>query len=157
MPIQVGDRAPNFALETDRGEVFKLSAQRGKPVVLFFYPQDDTEGCTVENIEFTAEMPKFAALGVTVVGISPDSIERHCRFRDKYRLGVTLAADPKHKAIKAYGVWGPKKLFGVHYDGLIRTTFLVGPNGKIAGKWVVTRIKGHAAQVLAATTELASA
>ena len=157
MTVDVGDRAPDFALETDKGDVFKLSAQRGKPVVLFFYPEDETDGCTIENIEFTDEMPEFEALGAKVVGISPDSVEKHCKFRDKYRLGVTLAADPEHVAIKAYDVWGPKKLFGVHYDGLIRATFLVGPDGKIAGSWLVTRIKGHAATVLAATKELVTA
>lgn len=154
MPIEVGDRAPDFTLETDSGEVFRLSAARRQPVVLFFYPKDDTEGCTIENIEFTAVMPEFEALGARVIGISPDSTETHCRFRDKHRLGVTLVADPGHVAIGAYGVWGPKKLFGVHYDGLIRTTFLVGPDGKIAGRWAVTRIKGHAATVLAATRAL---
>ena len=87
-------------------------------------------------------MPEFEALGAKVIGISPDSVEKHCAFRDKYRLGVTLAADPDHVAIKDYDVWGPKKLFGVHYDGLIRTTFLVGPDGKIAGTWLVTRDQG---------------
>jgi peroxiredoxin Q/BCP len=157
MSLEVGDRAPDFSLETDKGETFKLSVHRGHPVVLFFYPEDDTDGCTIENIEFTDEMPDFEALGATVIGISPDSVEKHCKFRDKYRLGVTLASDPKHVAIKKYDVWGPKKLFGVHYDGLIRTTFLVGPNGKIAGTWLVTRIKGHAATVLAATKELVTA
>ena len=125
--------------------------------MLFFYPEDDTDGCTIENIEFTDEIPDFEKLGTKVVGISPDSVEKHCKFRDKYRLGVTLAADPDHVAIKKYDVWGPKKLFGVHYDGLIRTTFLVGSDGKIAGSWLVTKVKGHAATVLEATKELVTA
>lgn len=154
MTLKLGDIAPDFALETDRGERFVMSAQRGHPVVLFFYPRDDTEGCTIENIEFSAALPEFAALGAAVLGISPDGVEDHCRFRDKHRLGVPLVADPERVAITAYGVWGPKRLFGVHYDGLIRTTFLVGPDGRVADRWTVTRIKGHAATVLAATRTL---
>src|SRR5690606_8887112 len=99
---------------------------RGRPVVLVFYPQDDTEGCTLENIEFTQLMPEFRAIGVEVLGISPDSVEDHCRFRDKYQLGLTLAADPQRDAVEAYGIWGEKTLYGRDYVGLIRTTFLVG-------------------------------
>jgi peroxiredoxin Q/BCP len=157
MTLEIGDAAPDFDLDTDKGVRFRLSAQRGSPVVLFFYPEDETDGCTIENIEFTEEMPDFEKLGVRVIGISPDSVEKHCRFRDKHALQVTLASDPEHEAIKAYDVWGPKTLFGHHYDGLIRTTFLVGADGKIAGTWLVTRVKGHAAEVLEATRSLVAA
>lgn len=157
MTLEVGDSAPDFALTTDAGEIFRLSDHRGAPVVLFFYPADDTEGCIIENIEFTEEMPEFKALGARIVGISPDDVAKHVAFRDKYQLGATLVADTDHVAIKAYDVWGPKKLFGVHYDGLIRTTFLVGPDGRIAAHWVVNRIHGHAATVLEATKALVSA
>ncbi len=155
--IEVGAKAPDFALTTDRNATFRLSEHRGSPVVLVFYPQDDTEGCTIENIEFTQLMPEFKSLGAEVVGISPDSVADHCKFRDKYQLGLTLAADPDHRAIEAYGVWGAKTTFGHDYVGLIRTTFLVGPDGNIAGMWRVNRIKGHAADVLEATRAFAAA
>src|SRR5688572_9631573 len=115
--IAVGMRAPDFALPTNADETFRLSDHRGRPVVLFFYPEDDTDGCTIENLEFTEQMPEFDKLGVMVVGISPDTVEQHCKFRDRYRLRATLAADPDREAIEAYGVWGPKKLFGHQYQG----------------------------------------
>jgi peroxiredoxin Q/BCP len=155
--IDIGKTAPDFALTTDRNEIFRLSEHRGSPVVLVFYPQDDTEGCTIENIEFTQLMPEFRKLGARVVGISPDSVADHCKFRDKYQLALTLAADPDHQAIDAYEVWGPKTTFGHDYVGLIRTTFLVGPDGRIAGIWRVNRIKAHAADVLEKTRELVAA
>lgn len=152
----VGSSAPDFELTTDSYEKFRLSDHRGHPVVLYFYPQDDTEGCTLENIEFTDQMPEFRKLGAIVVGISPDSVEKHCSFRDKYNLGVTLAADPDRKAIEAYGVWQLKKMFGVEFMGVKRVTVLVGPDGKVAGVFHATRIKGHAEKVLAATREVAA-
>lgn len=155
--IDVGAKAPDFALTTDRSETFRLSEHKGSPVVLVFYPQDDTEGCTIENIEFTQLMPEFRKLGAEVVGISPDSVADHCKFRDKYKLALTLAADPNHEAIDAYGVWGPKTTFGHDYDGLIRTTFLIGPDGRIAGIWRVNRIKAHATDVLEKTREMVAA
>lgn len=123
-------------------------------MVLYFYPQDDTEGCTLENIEFTDQMPEFRRLGALVVGISPDTVEKHCSFRDKYNLGVILAADPERKAIEAYGIWQLKKLWGVEYMGVKRITVLVGPDGKVAEVFHATRIKGHAEKVLAATRAL---
>ena len=152
----VGTPAPDFELPTDRHETFRLSEQHGHPVVLYFYPQDDTEGCTLENIEFTDQMPEFRKLGARVVGISPDSVEKHCSFRDKYNLGVTLAADPERKAIEAYGVWQLKKLWGTEFMGVKRVTILVGPDGTIAGVFHATRIKGHAQKVLEATRALAA-
>jgi thioredoxin-dependent peroxiredoxin len=150
----IGTEAPDIELVTDDGESFRLSAHRGHPVVLYFYPQDDTGGCTIENIEFSELNPQFKALGAVVVGISPDTVESHCEFRDKYNLGITLAADPERRTIEAYGLWGPKKTFGREYVGLIRTTVLVDPEGTIAGVWNVNRIKGHAAEVLDATRRL---
>jgi thioredoxin-dependent peroxiredoxin len=139
---------------SDSGTPFRLSRQKGRPVVLFFYPEDDTEGCTIENREFSAAAAEFAALGVVVAGISPDSLEKHCRFRDKYGLRAPLLADDKKKVVKAYGVWGLKKMFGHEYDGVIRTTFLIDARGRVAGTWRVTRIKGHAATVLDAARDL---
>jgi len=151
---EVGAKAPDFELTTDGGTSFRLSAARGSPVVLFFYAEDDTEGCTIENQEFSSLLPEFEALGVKVIGISEDTVEKHCKFRDKYGLGITLVADPEHKAIEAFGVWGPKVTFGHHLIGLIRSSFLIAPDGKIAEAWRVTRIKGHAEKVLAATRKL---
>jgi len=149
-----GTPAPDFELVTDSYEKFRLSDHLGHPVVLYFYPQDDTEGCTLENIEFTDQMPEFKRLGAVVVGISPDTVEKHCSFRDKYNLGVILAADPERKAIEAYGIWQLKKLWGVEYMGVKRITVLVGPDGKVAGVFHANRIKGHAEKILAATRAL---
>ena len=149
-----GSPAPDFELVTDSYEKFRLSEHRGHPVVLYFYPQDDTEGCTLENIEFTDQMPEFKRLGAIVVGISPDTVEKHCSFRDKYNLGVILAADPDRKAIEAYGIWQLKKLWGVEYMGVKRITLLVDQDGKVAEVFQATRIKGHAEKVLAATRAL---
>jgi peroxiredoxin Q/BCP len=146
--LAAGRKAPDFTLPTDDGASFTLSAALGGPVVLFFYPQDNTQGCTVENLDFSRLLPDFAALGAKVVGISPDSIESHCRFRDKHGLAMPLAADPDHKVIQRYGAWGPKKMFGHAYDGVIRTSVLVDARGKVAKIWKVTRIKGHAEAVL---------
>lgn len=125
-------------------------------MVLFFYPEDGTEGCTIENLEFTLLAPAFIAAGTTVVGISPDTVEKHCQFRDRHALATTLVSDPGLKAIRAYGAWGPKKMFGHEYDGVIRTTFLIDATGRIAHIWKVTRIKGHAQTVLDATRALSA-
>lgn len=155
-PLAEGRLAPDFELMTAAGAPFRLSAHRGNPVVLYFYPEDETEGCTIENLEFTALIPDFERLGVKVVGISPDTVERHCRFRDRHGLGATLVADPGREAIGAYGLWRRKKLFGLEYDGLVRTTLLIDAAGRIARIWPVTRIKGHAAAVLEAARTLAA-
>lgn len=155
-PLRPGDPAPDFVLATDSGATFRLSDQLGSPVILFFYPQDDTEGCTIENREFSALAKRFADLGVVVLGISPDTIASHCAFRDKYGLDIPLAADPDHIAIGAYGVWGPKTTFGHHLIGLIRTTFLIDRDGRIAEIFKVTRIKGHAEKALESARKLLS-
>ena len=154
--LAVGRKAPDFELPTDTGVPFRLSDHKGRPVVLFFYPEDDTQGCTIENLEFTALAREFARRGVAVLGISPDTIEKHCRFRDKHRLAIPLAADAGHKVTRKYGAWGPKKMFGHDYDGVIRSTFLIAPDGKLANIWKVTRIKGHAQLVLDAAAALAA-
>jgi thioredoxin-dependent peroxiredoxin len=157
MPLPaIGKKAPDFELAAADGTTFRLSEQKGKPVVLYFYPQDDTEGCTLENQEFSALLPEFEALGAIVVGISPDTVVSHCKFRDKFGLTVPLLSDPGLKAVKKYGLWQLKKLWGVEYMGLVRTTFLVAPNGKIDGIFKATRIKDHAAKVLDAVRALAA-
>jgi peroxiredoxin Q/BCP len=154
--LTIGRKAPDFALEVDSGAMFRLS-EAGAPVVLFFYPEDNTEGCTIENIEFSRLAGEFAALGVKLLGISPDSVEKHCRFRDKHGLAVPLAADTSLKVTKAYGAWGPKKLFGHEYDGVIRSSFLIDADRGVAGIWKVTRIKGHALLALDAARTLVDA
>lgn len=151
----LGKKAPEFELPAADGWTFRLSDHKGKPVVLYFYPQDDTEGCTLENQEFSALLPDFHALGAVVVGISPDTIESHCKFRDKFRLTVPLLADVGAKVTRKYGLWQLKKLWGVEYMGLVRTTFLVAPDGKLAGIFRATRIRDHAAKVFEATRALA--
>lgn len=155
--LKAGDLAPDFTLETDRATPFALAAHRGSPVVLFFYPEDNTEGCTIENLEFSRRAADFRDLGVTVIGISPDTVEKHCTFRDKHSLEIPLAADPDRTVIDAYGVWGPKKLYGREYDGLHRTTFLIDADGRIERVWSVRRIKGHAQAVLDTVRELLEA
>jgi peroxiredoxin Q/BCP len=157
MPVlTVGKKAPEFELPAADGSTFRLSDHKGKPVVLYFYPQDDTEGCTLENQEFSALLPNFQALGAVVVGISPDSIESHCKFRDKFALSVPLLADVGEKVTRKYGLWQLKKLWGVEYMGLVRTSFLIDSKGKVAGIFKATRIRDHAAKVLESTRTLAA-
>ena len=146
----IGTPAPNFTLPSDRGDRFRLSDHRGRPVVLYFYPEDDTEGCTLENIEFTDLLPQFVAEKVVVAGISPDTIEKHCSFRDKHGLAVPLLADPDRKVISAYGLWQLKKMFGVEFMGVKRATIIVSPAGDIADLILATRIRGHGERVLKA-------
>jgi thioredoxin-dependent peroxiredoxin len=152
--LQTGDRAPDFALATGKGEEFALSALRGNKVVLFFYPQDDTETCTAEAIAFNALRAKFAKAGVKIVGISPDSIASHEKFRKKHGLALRLAADESKTAIEAYGIWQEKTLFGRKYMGVERTTVLIDREGKIAQVWRKVRIAGHAEEVLEAARAL---
>ena len=136
------------------GDCLKLSDLKGKKVVVYFYPKDDTSGCTLEAIDFTKARAAFDAAGTTVVGISPDSEESHCEFRDKHKLGITLAADPEHKAIEAYGVWVEKTNYGRKYMGVQRATFLVGADGRIAREWRNVKVPGHVEEVLAAASAL---
>jgi peroxiredoxin Q/BCP len=126
-------------------------------VVLYFYPQDDTEGCTLENIEFTDLLPEFRKRKAVVVGISPDSVEKHCTFRDKYDLRVPLASDPDHQVIDAYGLWQLKKMWGTEFMGVKRATVVIDAHGNVAAVLYATRIKGHAAKVLEVVRGLAPA
>ncbi|MGV3651933.1 MAG: peroxiredoxin [Devosia sp.] len=152
--IAPGAVAPDFVLDADDGTRFRLSDQKGRPVVLAFYPQDDTEGCTVEMLEFSALADEFETAGCVVVGISPDRVDSHCAFRDKFALTIRLLADPDLVAIKAFDVWGEKQLYGRVYEGLIRTSVLVDPKGRVSAVARATRIKGHAAKMLAAVRAL---
>lgn len=146
--LQSGDPAPNFSLTDADGSTFTLSADSGKPMVVFFYPKADTPGCTIEGQDFTRLNPEFKKLGITVIGISADSVDAQCKFRDKYDLGVPLLSDPDHVALNAFGAWGEKQNYGKTYMGIIRSTFLIGTDGKIAQSWKVARVKDHAQKVL---------
>ena len=148
--LQEGDPAPDFTLTRDDGSTFTLSDQLGHPVVLYFYPEDDSGGCTDENREFSERAAAFAALGAALVGISPDTLDKHQKFRAKYRLTVPLAADPEHLAIEAFGLWQLKKLYGREFMGLIRTSVIIGADGRIARIIRATRILGHAQKMLEA-------
>lgn len=148
MTLKVGDIAPDFDLPTDGGGRIRLADLAGRPVVVYFYPKDDTSGCTREAQDFTALMPEFAKRGVRVVGISPDSVARHDKFRDKYGLAVTLAADEDLSVLSAWGVWVEKSMYGRKYMGVERTTVLVDAAGKVAAIWPKVKVPGHAEAVL---------
>jgi peroxiredoxin Q/BCP len=154
--IETGDLAPDFELHDQGGDLFRLSDQQGKRVVLFFYPRDNTPGCTREATEFTAAAHEFAALGTTVVGISPDSPQSHQRFRNKYDIDLTLISDPDHSAMEPYGVWRQKKLYGRSFLGVVRSTFLINEDGDVAAVWRNVRVAGHVDKVLQAVKDLAA-
>ncbi|MCO6393226.1 redoxin domain-containing protein [Aliihoeflea aestuarii] len=152
--LSVGDVAPDFSLPGDGGSTITLSQMAGKPVVLFFYPKDDTSGCTTEAIAFTGLKPDFDKAGVELVGLSPDSVKKHDRFKAKHELGVPLASDEEKTAIQAYGVWVEKSMYGRKYMGVDRSTFLIGKDGRIARIWRKVKVPGHAEEVLAAVKAL---
>jgi len=148
--LHEGDKAPDFALPDADGKIRKLSDRKGHYTVVYFYPKDDTSGCTKEAQTFTELMTEFANLKAEVIGISPDSAKSHAKFRDKYELQVTLLSDEQKSAIEAYGVWVEKKMYGKAYMGVERSTFLVGPDGAIVQAWKGVKVPGHAAAVLEA-------
>ena len=154
MLLTNGQPAPDFNLPADDGSMVRLSKLRGSPVVVYFYPKDDTPGCTIEAIDFTRLAPEFAKAGATVIGISPDSVADHCDFRDKHKLGVRLAADADKAVAKAYGVWVEKKNYGKTYMGIERTTVLVDAGGAVAKIWRKVKVEGHAQSVLEAVKTL---
>lgn len=149
-----GDKAPDFNLVGDDGEKVRLSAHAGKAVVVYFYPKDDTSGCTLEAQQFTAARKNFEKAGAVVIGISPDTEASHCRFKEKHGLGITLAADPERKAIEAYGVWQQKSMYGRKYMGVERSTFLIAPDRRIARIWRKVKVPGHVEDVLASVRAL---
>lgn len=152
--LKSGQTAPDFTLPCDDGREISLSALRPAPVVLFFYPRDDTPGCTLEAGDFTRLRPEFTALGVQVFGISKDSITKHCKFRDKHGLAVPLLSDADADTCENYGVWGEKQMYGKTFMGITRCTVLIDATGKIARIWPKVKVEGHADEVLMTAQEL---
>jgi thioredoxin-dependent peroxiredoxin len=149
-----GDRAPAFKMKTDsQGEV-SSAALRGKPYVLYFYPKDDTAGCTKEAIEFSASKKKFDALGIEIVGVSKDNATSHDKFKNKHKLKITLASDPEKETAESYGVWVLKTLYGRQYMGIDRATFLVDAKGVVRNIWRKVKVPGHVEAVLVAAKAL---
>jgi thioredoxin-dependent peroxiredoxin len=155
--LEVGRPAPTFSLPDQDGEQVSLASLRGSPVVVYFYPKDDTPGCTTQACGIRDEWSRFEQAGVAVLGISPDDVESHARFAAKYELPHRLLADPDREAIDAYGAWGTKKMYGKEYDGVLRQTVLVAPDGTIAAVWPKVSPKDHADDVLAAVAGLSEA
>jgi peroxiredoxin Q/BCP len=153
--LQPGDLAPDFELETDTHGTIRLSDFRGRKVVVYFYPKDNTSGCTREAQDFSELLDEFEKADTVVIGISPDTVRKHANFREKHGLKVILAADPERKAIEAYGVWKEKSMYGRKYMGVERSTFLIDRDGRIARVWRKVKVKDHAREVLDAARELA--
>lgn len=154
MELTVGTPAPEFSMPDEQGQIHSLADYKGKPVVLFFYPEDDTPGCTKEACNFRDDFSQYQAEGAILLGISPDDSNSHQAFKSKYNLPFSLLADEGHKVCEQYGVWGPKKLFGLKYEGLIRTTFLVDGQGIISEIFTVNKIAPHSQTVLQALQAL---
>lgn len=154
MTLKDGDRAPDFTLPADGGGSVSLAGLRGKPVVLYFYPKDDTSGCTAEACSFRDALPDFSGVGATVLGISRDPVAKHDRFKAKHGLTFTLLSDEDGKVCEAYGTWIEKSLYGRKYMGIDRATFLVDANGVIRRIWRKVKVSGHVEQVLAALRTL---
>lgn len=152
--VAEGEKAPDFKLPTDGGGSVNLSALAGKPVIVYFYPKDDTSGCTKEAIAFSQAKDQFEALGVTIIGISPDSATKHDKFKAKYDLTIMLAADEEKTVAEAYGVWVEKSMYGKKYMGVERSTFLVDGKGTIAKAWRKVKVPGHVDEVLEAAKAL---
>jgi peroxiredoxin Q/BCP len=148
--LEPGERAPGFSLPADDGTTVSLEDLRGRPVVLYFYPKDDTSGCTKEACEFRDNWEQVRQSGAVVLGVSPDPVSSHQKFKREYQLPFPLLADTDHKVASAYGAWGQKSLYGRKYQGILRTTFLIDREGRIAKVYEKVRPAGHAAEVLAA-------
>jgi thioredoxin-dependent peroxiredoxin len=152
--LQEGDPAPDFTAPTDEGTELALSDLRGNKVVLFFYPKDDTPGCTIESCEFRDAHPRFVVRDAIILGISPDGVKSHQKFRRKFNLPFTLVVDEGHRIADRYGTWGRRSLFGVKYDGVLRTTFVIDRDGLIARIFRDVKPKGHAEEVEQALAEV---
>lgn len=154
--LSIGTPCPDFQLPDHAGATVALADLKGKPFVLFFYPKDDTSGCTQEAIDFTSLQSDFAAAGVEVIGVSPDPVKKHAKFRDKHDLGVRLLSDEDKVLLEAFGVWVTKSMYGKSYLGVERTTALVDASGTIVGLWPKVKVPGHAEEVLSAARALSA-
>ena len=154
--VEIGKKAPAFKLPDDAGNTVQLKDFKGEMLVLFFYPKDDTSGCTKEAIAFTELKDQFNSAGAQILGMSPDSVERHVKFKNKHDLTVALAADEEKTVLEKYGVWVEKSMYGRKYMGVERTTLLIDADGKIANIWRKVKVPGHAEAVLEAVKELAA-
>jgi thioredoxin-dependent peroxiredoxin len=150
MPITANQPAPDFTLADDTGKMISLSDLRGKPVVLYFYPKDDTPGCTTEACAFRDDYSQYEGTGVVILGVSPDTVKSHAKFKQKFQLPFPLLADEGHLVCDLYGVWGPKKFMGKSYEGVLRTTFLIGPDGNILKVYENVKPAGHSQEILEA-------
>jgi thioredoxin-dependent peroxiredoxin len=148
MPVSAGIPAPEFEMSDDTGTLRKLSDFRGRNVVLFFYPKDDTPGCTKEACNFRDDYSAYEKAGVVILGVSPDSVESHVKFKKKFQLQFPLLVDEGHKVCDAYGTWGPKKFMGKEYDGVLRTTFLIDTEGNIKKVYENVRPAEHSKELL---------
>jgi peroxiredoxin Q/BCP len=153
MPVSAGTLAPDFYLADETEKKHSLSDYLGKPVVLYFYPKDDTPGCIKEACNFRDDFGAYKEAGVVILGISPDSPKSHAKFKAKYDLPFTLLADIGHKVCQAYGVWGRKKMMGREFDGVLRTTFLIGQDGRILEVFENVKPAEHSAEILAALSK----
>lgn len=151
--LKPGSMAPNFTLASDGGGTVSLSQLKGRKVVLYFYPKDDTSGCTVQACEFKASWKAVAAAGATVLGVSPDGVASHDKFKLKFKLPFPLLSDPDHAVAEAYGAWGEKNMYGRKYHGILRSTILIDEAGRVLRRFEKVKPKGHAAEVLAALHE----
>jgi peroxiredoxin Q/BCP len=152
--LKIGNKAPAFTLEDQDGQKVALKDLLGQWVILYFYPKDDTPGCTKEACEFTSELAQFNRLNAKVIGVSPDSPQAHQKFIRKHRLKLQLLSDPAHKVMARYGAWGKKSMYGRTLEGVIRSTCLIEPGGRIVAHWAKVRAAGHAKQVRAKLAEL---
>ncbi len=152
--LQEGDAMPDFSAPTDGDGALTAADLKGAPAVIYFYPKDDTPGCTTEAKDFTDMAADFAALGVKVVGVSKDTVAKHDKFKAKHDLSLILVSDADGGMCEAFGAWGVKKMYGKEYEGIIRSTFLIDAGGSVAKVWPKVKVKGHAAEVLEAAKAL---
>ena len=152
--LKIGEKAPDFSLPADGGREIALKSYAGQKLVLYFYPKDDTSGCTQEAIEFNGLRQEFAKAGTAILGVSPDPVKKHDKFKAKYELEFPLLSDQQKHMLEAYGVWVEKSMYGRKYMGVERTTVLIAADGTIAQVWPKVKVPGHAAEVLAAAQKL---
>jgi len=154
MSLKVGDKAPAFKLKNQDGEIISLNDLKGKPVVLYFYPKDNTSGCTKEACNFRDEFPKFRKIKAEIIGVSADSVESHKKFADKYKLPFNLLSDEKKEVLEKYGVWQEKSMYGKKYMGIVRTTFVIGSDGKIKKIFPKVKVDNHNKEVMEALKKI---